>query len=195
MKIEKSHRTIRSNFNLNAFPEIARLAIYTSRKDFHIYRLYRGWNSEQRLHIGAEKNEKFEFHWKFWFFDLRSLELHFLKLFHYLFILEPAVNRQPGFRRRRLVEQDTLLDGAAEFQKNLEKNFETNPKLKIFIRIFCIFHEILNFLFFNWSQPKSWCISSILQRNELWTSRLRSHWNNENQDASICAARDVRYRA
>ena len=85
-KLKNKLKSIRSNFDLDAFPDVARHASYASRKDFHIYRLYRGWNSEQRLWIGAWKNEKSEIFWKIWFFDLRSLEFHFSKLFHYLFI-------------------------------------------------------------------------------------------------------------
>ena len=56
---------MRSKFNFNAFSERARPAIYTSRKDFHVYRFYRGRKSGQRWHIGAPKNEKFEFFGKY----------------------------------------------------------------------------------------------------------------------------------
>ena len=51
---------MRPNFDLNPFSDRARPAIYTSRKDFHVYRLYRGRNSVERWHLGAEKSEKSE---------------------------------------------------------------------------------------------------------------------------------------
>ena len=46
---------IRSNFNLNPFPDRARAASYASRKDFDVYSIYRGRKCEQRFHLEAEK--------------------------------------------------------------------------------------------------------------------------------------------
>ena len=59
MKIKLA--SIRSNFNLNPFPDRARAASYASRKDFDVYRFYRGQNSEQRLTSEPKKKEKIEF--------------------------------------------------------------------------------------------------------------------------------------
>ena len=94
-KIEKSHSSIRSKFDLNSFPEIAWHATYTSRKDFDAYRLYRGWKLARRLHIGAEKKWKIWIFKKFDFFESWSLKFHFSKLFQLSF--EFVVTRRAGW--------------------------------------------------------------------------------------------------
>ena len=53
MKIKLT--SIRSNFNLNPFPDRARAASYASPKDFQVYSIYGGRKCEQRFHLGAEK--------------------------------------------------------------------------------------------------------------------------------------------
>ena len=58
MKIKLT--SMRSNFNLNPFPDRARAASYASQKDFHVYSIHRGRKCEQRFHLGTEKNDKSE---------------------------------------------------------------------------------------------------------------------------------------
>ena len=83
MKIKLT--SIRSNLTLNPFSNKARYAIYASRKDFHVYSIYRGRKCEQRFHLGAEKNDKSENFWKIRFFGFGAFKftfsIHFLSLF------------------------------------------------------------------------------------------------------------------
>ena len=90
-----SPSSLHSNLNLTAFPDTARPAIYTSRKDFDAYRLYRGWKLARRLHIGAEKKWKIWIFKKFDFFESWSLKFHFSKLFQLSF--EFVVTRRAGW--------------------------------------------------------------------------------------------------
>ena len=71
-----------SNFDFNAFSDRARPAIYTSRKDFHVYRLYRGRKSERRWHHGAEKSEKVKISGKVNFLGRERLNLLFQLIFN-----------------------------------------------------------------------------------------------------------------
>ena len=86
---------MRSNFDLNPFPGRARAAIYTSRKDFYVYRLYQGQNSEERLHIEAQKIKKFDFSENLHFSSSEAFSLSLKCFFHHSFMF--SVTRRAGW--------------------------------------------------------------------------------------------------